>query len=122
MNAEKKGPMVYNAKDEDFESNIFLACSRHSDSGVRAKEESEKKIRRKRSRGREEGTRVRFVFKWSFRPLCRLVIQKCFQVLKVFNQATGDKPHCLLNLTKICLYPSFSFVFCKRIYSFNLQK
>ena len=58
---------------------------------------------------------MRFVFKGSFRPLCRLVIRTWFPVLKVVNQATGVKPDCLLNLTKICMYPSFLFVFCKRI-------
>ena len=35
--------------------------------------------------------------------------------VKSCNQATGDKPHCLLNLKKICLYSSFIFVFCERI-------
>ena len=61
------------------------------------KEESKKKIRRKRVRGREEGTSARFVFRRLFRPLCWLVIQTSFLVLKVVNQATGNQPHCVLN-------------------------
>ena len=75
----------------------YIACSRRSDSGqCREGREREKKIRWKRGRGREKGTPVRFVFKRSFRPLCRLVIRMQFPVLKVVNQATGDKTHCLL--------------------------
>ena len=80
-----------------------------------AKDDSEKKVRRKRGKGREEGTPVRFVFKRSFGLFFRLVIRTQFPVLKVVNQVTGDKPHCELNFKKLCLYSSFIFVFCKRI-------
>ena len=66
-------------------------------------------------RGREEGTSVRFVFRRLFHPLCRLVIQTSFLVLKVVNQATGNQPHCVLNFKKVFLYSSFIFVFYKRI-------
>ena len=61
------------------------------------KEESKQKIRRKRVRGREEGTSARFVFRRLLRSLCQLVIQTSFLVLKVVNQATGNQPHCVLN-------------------------
>ena len=81
-----------------------------------AKDESEKKIRRKRGKGREEGTPERFVFKKSFGLFFRLVMRTQFPMLKVVNQVTGDKPHCELNFKKLCLYSSFIFVFCKRIY------
>ena len=80
-----------------------------------AKDENEKKIRRKRGKGREEGTPVRFVFKRSFGLFFRLVIRTQFPVLKVVNQVTGDKPQCELNLKKLFLYSSFIFVFYKRI-------
>ena len=54
---------------------LVIACLRHSDSGVRHKIR-EQEINKKEKKERGGNTReISNVFKRSFRPLCRLLIQ-----------------------------------------------
>ena len=74
-----------------------------------AKEESDKKIRRKRGRGREEGTPVRFVFRRSFRPLCRSNLNLVFGV-KSCQSSNGWQTALFTEFWKNM--PVFTFYIC----------
>ena len=65
------------------------ACSRRSDSGVWREGREREKIRRKRGKGREEGTPVRFVFKRSFGLFFRLVSPNVVSGVKSCQSSNG---------------------------------
>ena len=110
--------MVYN-----FRLGLKVACSRRLGSGVRREgREREKNKEEKRERGRKTGE---ICFQKVIPPSLSASNPNVVSGVKSCQSTNGGRQTAMFNteLKKyICLYSSFIFVFCKRIYAFKTPK